>query len=296
VTKTLPQLPLPVTSGPSAAGSHRHSDVEWTPPSRLYTSESDPLLSSYLSHGYPSDQSLSSLFMPRQQPTHQSLEDFRHQLGRQAERPSGANRHGIYERMFRDFNTPNASPGSFGDGPSTLSRHNSDASWNPYQSTTTVGGASKGFQIPHNGQNTQQANRPDGRSHTPQQPYNTYPTGNGMGTPNHHSQPAQSPKAPDFSPLSQTQSPAYNSWGAPAPSSHRMLHQLQQQQTPSSIAQQFGNNQIPHEQQISNGQIDMQDQMSRHLGGNAESARIDQRVQDEQQYKQGQGREWKFRP
>lgn len=212
VTKTLPQLPLPVpsrTSGASPADAFRQSNINWTPPSRLYSSQSGPTLPSYLDNRFNSQQNNPSYPMSRPQPTYQSAEDFKTQIGQERERPSVANRYGTVERMLRDMR--NASAES----------HDIENAKAPYQSTTTLGGASDGFQIPQNGRRTPQNDQHDQQHRLQhqgmqqqgqQQPYNGQASNTGQ------SQPYQSPKAPEYSPLSQAESPhtvTAQSWGRP---------------------------------------------------------------------------------
>lgn len=182
ITKTLPQLPLPNPSGTTSADAFRRSNVEWTPPSRLYTSQSNPTLPSYLDNRQSHPPSAPQNSVARPQPTYQSAEDFKSHIGQQSDTRSIASRYGDYERKIRDI------AGNSGTSNS--------ASNSVYQSTTTIGGAANGFQI---NQSSQQYGYGEPRNGTPQ------------------ARPSQSPKAPEYSPLSQANSPARTSgpWGAP---------------------------------------------------------------------------------
>lgn len=198
MTKTLPQLPLPATSA-MPTDAFRRSNAEWTPPSRLFTSQSNPTLPSYLG-GFSSGPSYP---MPRQQPTYQSAEDFRSHVGQHSERSSAASHYSNHERMMRDANhggeRSSAQSQKHTSSTADSSRPNSEATQGPYQSTTTAGGASNGFRIPkHNESVDYHQDDQQGRQHpTAQTP--------GFGAKNADSFP--SPKAPEYSPLSQSESP-----------------------------------------------------------------------------------------
>lgn len=210
VTKTLPQLPLPAPSA-SPADAFRRTTAEWTPPSRLYTSSSNPTLPSYLGGRFsplpPQPQSNSPAYpIPRQQPTYQSPEDFRSQLGQQ----SVASRYGTYERMLK--NMANSRHDSI-----TPSRPQNQAASPPYQSTTTAGGATNGFRISQ--QTERRTSYQDNKNTQPPGQQHQY-SGFGMGSGMRGGEPYQSPKAPEYSPLSATDSPAHANtvtWGGPPP-------------------------------------------------------------------------------
>lgn len=118
ITKTLPQLPAPATSGLS--DSIRRSSMDWTPPSHQYHS--------YDRAPFPPYQTPPQ-YSVRPQPTYQSASDFQQQIALQSQRPSVANRYGAYDRMIRDMASTQTNPNhTFSSGGYTTPHHSTNNS------------------------------------------------------------------------------------------------------------------------------------------------------------------------